>query len=174
MPTRRNFIFLAAAPSCLAPPRPGPAPTTKNPRPAHSNTPATQPPHQHPTPNNQPGHTGSVEAAGFCPSGQAPLAASAGLDAFLRVWDAGAGFAPRAAVEHPAGVTRLAWHPQQPAVVATACLDGRVRLCDLRTGAVVRKLSGHEGPVQDVAFSPDGRHVLSGSDDGTARVFSAV
>jgi WD40 repeat protein len=59
-------------------------------------------------------------------------------------------------------------------VVATACLDGRVRLCDLRTGAVARKLRGHQGAVQDVCFSPDGRQVLSGSDDGTARVFSAV
>lgn len=90
------------------------------------------------------------------------------------MWDAGAGFAARAAVEHPAGVTRLAWHPTQPAVVATACVDGRVRLCDLRTGAVARVLRGHQDAVQDVCFSPDGRMVLSGSDDGTARVFSVV
>ena len=122
----------------------------------------------------KPGHTASVEAAGFCPGGQPALAASAGLDAHLRVWDAGAGFSARAAVAHPAGVTRLAWHPLQPAVVATACVDGRVRLCDLRTGAVARTLRGHADAVQDVCFSPDGRAVLSGSDDGTARVFAVL
>ena len=140
--------------------------------------------------NEKTGHTASVEAVGFCPAGQAAIAASCGLDAFLRAWDAGAGFAPRAAVEHPDGVTRLAWHPRQPAVVATACLDGRVRLCDLRTGKVVvggglggglgggggggGVLRGHAAgaAVQDVCFSPDGSMLLSGSDDGTARVFA--
>jgi WD40 repeat protein len=49
-----------------------------------------------------------------------------------------------------------------------------VRLCDLRTGAVARVLQGHADAVQDVCFSPDGRMVLSGSDDGTARVFAVL
>jgi WD40 repeat protein len=50
-------------------------------------------------------------------------------------------------------------------------MDGVVRVWDLRTAACVRKLGGHREPVQDLAFSPDGAMLISGSDDATARVF---
>jgi hypothetical protein len=35
-------------------------------------------------------------------------------------------------------------------------------------------LAGHTGPVSAVAFSPDGMRVLTGSDDGTARLWDAA
>lgn len=35
----------------------------------------------------------------------------------------------------------------------------------------LRTLRGHEKPVQTVAFSPDGRHMLTGSEDHTARIW---
>ena len=34
-------------------------------------------------------------------------------------------------------------------------------------------LSGHSAPVTAVAFSQDGRHILTGSEDGTARLWEA-
>jgi ribosome assembly protein SQT1 len=55
--------------------------------------------------------------------------------------------------------------------VASACLDGGVRLWDLRTASCVKTWWGHAAGVQDVCFSSDGSMVLSGSDDDTARVF---
>jgi WD40 repeat protein len=44
-----------------------------------------------------------------------------------------------------------------------------VRLCDVDTGEEVRRFPRHTGFVFCVAFSPDGRWVLSGSYDGTLR-----
>lgn len=68
-------------------------------------------------------------------------------------------------------ITRMAWASQQP-LVATGCLDGVVRLWDLRTSGCVKELHGHSSAVQDLTFSPDGSMVLTGSDDATARVFA--
>jgi WD40 repeat protein len=39
------------------------------------------------------------------------------------------------------------------------------------TGQELREFVGHNGPVKAVAFSPDGKYVLTGSDDGTARLW---
>jgi WD40 repeat protein len=40
-------------------------------------------------------------------------------------------------------------------------------------GALLRTMIGHRGPVDHVAFSPDGKQVISRSGDGTARIWDA-
>ncbi|WIA30424.1 hypothetical protein OEZ86_000508 [Tetradesmus obliquus] len=114
------------------------------------------------------GHEDSVEAVGF--SRHLALAATAGIDGKLIVWDCG-GFTERGVCQHPEPVTRMAWDKQQP-LVATGCLDGVVRLWDLRTAGCVKQLHGHRSAVQDLVLSPDGSMLLSGADDATARVFA--
>lgn len=68
-------------------------------------------------------------------------------------------------------VTRVAWASHAP-LVATGCVDGVVRVWDLRTAACVKQLHGHKAAVQDLTLSPDGSMLLSGADDAVARVFS--
>ncbi len=48
-----------------------------------------------------------------------------------------------------------------------------VRLWDVATGAALAVLQGHSRNVRDVSFSPDGRSLLSTSDDGSARTWDA-
>jgi len=64
-----------------------------------------------------------------------------------------------------------AWHPSQP-LVATGCYDAVARVWDLRTGGCVRELRGHQDAIQDIAFSPDGGMLITGSDDNTSRIFA--
>jgi WD40 repeat protein len=71
-------------------------------------------------------------------------------------------------VYHAEGVSSLAFHPQATAtsgLLASGSTDQTVRLVDLATGDCVHTLTGHQGIVRAVAFSPDGSFLVSGGMD---------
>lgn len=71
------------------------------------------------------------------------------------------------------GITSMVCHPAEP-LVYTGCMDGVVRCWDARTGQCTHTFRGHLEVIQSLALSPDGNMVLSGSEDGTCRVFSLL
>lgn len=113
------------------------------------------------------GHTDSVETVGF--ANTLPLCATGGLDHKLCVWDLHT-LTLRGSKEHPDSVIKLLWHPQEP-LVYTACADGNVRLWDARTMECIQIFQGHSDAILDMALSPDGEWIITGSDDCTARIF---
>ena len=57
--------------------------------------------------------------------------------------------------------------------MASGSEDNVARIWNLRTGHTAN-LSGHEGPVRHVAFSPDGSSLLTASQDKTARIWDVA
>jgi WD40 repeat protein len=51
---------------------------------------------------------------------------------------------------------------------------GCVRVCEVATGQELGVFSGHTAEVTSLAFSPDGKHLLSGSIDGTAVLWNVA
>jgi WD40 repeat protein len=106
------------------------------------------------------GHVGYVYGLVFGPDGHRLF--SCGHDGTVRIWDAtplghqedeGCLTLPGQSGE----VTSVAFHPQDPAVVASASADGTVRLWNTRAGLPVLNFRDPSGTVASLAFSPDGR-----------------
>jgi angio-associated migratory cell protein len=116
------------------------------------------------------GHRDSVEGVAFAHGLQ--LVISGSIDGNVIIWETTVG-SRRGTCAHPAGVTAVAMQHRGP-LFATACLDGVVRVFDVRSAQAVATFGGHTAPVQAVAWAPDDAHVASGSDDHTVRVFQCV
>lgn len=54
--------------------------------------------------------------------------------------------------------------------VAVACEDSAVRLYDAQSGKLVKTMTIHNGPVSEIAFSPDGTRIATASADRTFAV----
>lgn len=68
--------------------------------------------------------------------------------------------------------TDLAVDPSGEVVCASSHDSFDIHLWNVQTGQLLDRLSGHEGPISTLAFTPDGANLASGSWDRTIRVWS--
>jgi WD40 repeat protein len=88
------------------------------------------------------------------------------------IWDVQTGEEIRILEGHSGDVCAAAFSPDPGGRwVASAGEDTTVKIWDSRTGRLVRSFRGHTRLVTSIAFSPDGRLLLSGSRDGTVKVW---
>jgi WD40 repeat protein len=129
----------------------------------------------------------SLHSASFSPDGRLLLTATAGPEGppmgnLAWTWEAETG-KERAAFGSPLSLSRLppAWVPGgrvlAPALPPRGLYNieaaAALSVCDGATGREVCRLTGHTKPLTGAAPSPDGRWVLTGSWDRTARVWDA-
>jgi Prp8 binding protein len=116
------------------------------------------------------GHAGPVYGLAFSPDG-ATLASASG-DRSIFLWSVGPGGCENEAVlaGHRNAALDVAWAAGGDRLVS-ASADASVRAWDPLTGAQVKRWGGHGGIVNAVAAAPTAPVLVSGSDDGTARVW---
>jgi WD40 repeat protein len=117
------------------------------------------------------GHSAAISGLAFSPDHGKLYSTS--HDKTIRVWNLADG-AAAGQIEAPAAVTGVAVTPDGTKLVVS-CADNRLRVVTLPAGAppaFERELTGHGGPVSAVAIvPPQGARALSGSDDGTVRLW---
>jgi WD40 repeat protein len=109
---------------------------------------------------------GCFSSAAFSPDGDYIVGAGYN-DPVARIWRTSSG-RPTASLVHADVVHAVAWSPAGSGLVATAAADGRVLIW--RDGKEIRGFEQGEG-VTALAFGADGRHLVSGGENGVAKVW---
>jgi WD40 repeat protein len=101
-----------------------------------------------------------------------PLAATAGMDGKLCIWELNT-FSLRHTCAHGAGVVELLWRKESP-LLLSCTVSREIRLWDARSAECLKVLTGHRDAVlcMAVGYTPGATYLVSGSDDHTARVWS--
>jgi WD40 repeat protein len=115
------------------------------------------------------GHSGPVLALALSPDGKTLCSGSA--DQTIRVWSVAGGKLERALTNHLGPVHHLAFRPSPgdgPPYLASAGGDSTVRVWQPTIGRMVR-IVRHSAPVFALAWSRDGKQLVSGGKDGVLR-----
>lgn len=116
------------------------------------------------------GNTGHTYCLAY--RGDGRMLACGGADGNVRLFDLDTGLVTQTWTVFEGAVWSLAFRPDGQRVAATG--EGEALYeWEIGTGTLVRKRHEHTAPVRGLAYSPDGRLLLTGSDDGTVRLWDA-
>lgn len=88
----------------------------------------------------------------------------------LKVWDLNTGL-NRFDLKLKYGVFKIIPDKNLPHIIYVGCLDGLVRVIDVRTCEVVKELTGHKDQLIDICLAPNNKFILTASDDKKAKIF---
>jgi WD40 repeat protein len=113
-----------------------------------------------------------TEVVGVVPAKSGDVVYLGGLNGKVWAWDLKSkdGGNREMTVDEEGNLSAIALSPDGQSL-ATAGLDGTVRIWDPETGERLLSLVGHAREVKALAFRPDGKALASGSLDGTVRIW---
>ena len=106
------------------------------------------------------GHSGSVGGLALLPDGQTLISAAESI----RFWDVGTHHENAPRLSPRAGANCIALSPDSRRLAAGAS-DGRITIWDAASHQEVATLEGHKEELMQLAFTPDGDHLVSASKD---------
>jgi WD40 repeat protein len=112
-------------------------------------------------------HRDQVNTARFSNSGD--MIATGGANNFVRIWDASTG-EPRFELEGGGRISDLAFSPDDSLLATAGGNDTTARVWNLAHRTSVAIITAHKSGVESVAFSPDGRSVVTTGRDGKAYI----
>jgi WD40 repeat protein/serine/threonine protein kinase len=131
-------------------------------------------------------HEGPAQSVAFSPDGH--LLATGGGDSTVVpprgtviVWDAKTGQLLHKLEGHSRGVSQVAFSPDSQRLASVSFVRmsdqmkprGEMKIWDVTNGNLLRTVAGHEGLMNCVAFSPDGKRLATGSGDTTVQIWDA-
>ena len=113
----------------------------------------------------------AIESLAFRTDGQQLISGAA--DGAISVWntESVAREMIEGKVEQPGSVVALSADGRQLATAGVSSGRAAIIVFDLQSKKVTHTLLGHAGPIRSLAFSPDGLRIVSGSADGSARIW---
>ena len=118
-----------------------------------------------------PGHPTAVWAVKISRDGK--LAATAGYDGLVKLWDYPARTLKTDLKKHKGWVRSLDFSPDGTKL-ATAGEDGAVILWGTADGSELKTIAAHAGPVTAVEFAPDGGALATGGGDKVVKLWDAA
>ncbi|BBM88046.1 protein kinase domain-containing protein [Candidatus Uabimicrobium amorphum] len=104
-----------------------------------------------------------------CYNGIGNAVATASRDGVIKIWNIATGKA-YITIDDMKNVQSLQYTKDDQMLIIA--LENNIQLWDIATGAPVEILTGHTDFVTDIAYSPDGKKLLSGSKDKTLRLWT--
>jgi tricorn protease-like protein len=118
-----------------------------------------------------PGHPTAVWAVKISRDGK--LAATAGYDGLVKLWDFPARTLKTDLKKHKGWVRSLDFSPDGTKL-ATAGEDGTVVMWKTADGSELKTIAAHTGPVMTTEFSPDGGTLATGGGDKLVKLWDAA